>query len=756
MFGERLQKHPESLLEKIPQHFSNIHRAGLMLFASGLLHVGAYQEYLSAPKQIAELKMAAKAAKSDLETAAWLAKDLQLKAAQTYRQETAFEMFPRVERDILREFDSGKARVLSILYAIGYEEYFVEGVPMETIEKGSRNYDELLIKLRAMRQAQENPAQVTDEVLNSILAAQGEYNENQPSAFVLFAGEGGNCQARAKAIAMLLDDLFPEYRGSNWIKIEVYRGYTDSTGKKHPGHVRVILDIPGEDHYNVMEGKGVYSSPIQEDRVTRVEAHDVFVRGSAAAMGIVEGGVADNDYSPRRLGILYPDSPVRYLGKENGEGQWWPGISAPPVPAVPKGQKYYGLASGVDILDEAITDEQVEKLVALKKENAELPHRFEEFLQSHKGEGVEKTESVAITATGRVGIAKIIILPLSASQETRKQTETFVAELRKVRPDANFKILYGITAPDQKIAPLSDPDSEYIFLIPPTPELIAQYPVLPQKSRVIVKNLKTTLQERGVDPYNFSLTICDPVTSLEDLRVLNAFAGDTTNFHPHVNYVFDLPEEILEIPLSGYTSVYLQHPNTLEGKTLFPEGGRADVNFIHGAVPSVHMSDAADVKFTADLSEYEQNSLILGYGTEFSVSGWDVIEFVGPMEVQEGWKIDGPDDAYTDLRFDSGVSFGPGAFIGVQKDLSLHVKSSWVENIDPHIFDGLQKEIHIVAMSEDPKAPSFYTDTDAIEKRIRAEVQFPPTVTMTVGNDWEHKYLKIIPKATEEQKGDVK
>lgn len=743
MFGDRIAKHTESLLEKIPQRFSNVHRAGLMLFA-GLLHVAAYDEYLSAPKQIAELKMAVKAAESDIATAAWFAKNTELKMLRGYREFDKSEWFSAIQQDLLEELSGDKGRAVPIARVLGNEEYFVEGVPISTFEKGTKHYDEIIAKLRSMRKSQEDPAQVTDEVLNAILAVQGEYDENQPSAITLFAGEGGNCQARAKAIAMLLDGLFPEYRESDWIKIEVYRGYVDSAGEEHLGHIRVVLDIPGEDHYSVMEGKEVYSSPRQEDNVTRVEAHDAFVRGSATAMGIVEGGVSDG-YEPRRLGILYPDSPVRYLGSENGEMQWWPEVSSS---TAQEEQEHYGLASGVDILDEAITDEQVERLVALKKENAELPHRFQEFLHAHEGEGVEMTESTVVTGTGRIGVTKVVILPLHVSPEIRSQTESFVAELRKTIPDAKFKLLYGITAVDQKIVPLSDPDSEYIFLIPPTPKLMAQYPTRSEMSRVIVKDVDAALQERGVDPAKFFISICDPVTSLEELRALNAFVAeaDESGYHPHVQYVLDFPEQIQDIPISGYTSVHLKRPDAFVGKHLFAEQSLVRVAFLHGALPSIHAEKQIDIIFTADLSGHGSNPLILGQDTEFSLAAWNTIEFVGTAIVQEGWKISGPDNGQSDLRFKGAVSFDSRAFNEVEQAISLQLKSSELQHIDPHVFDGLHKEIQILALSEDPDSSSFYTDTDEIEKRIRAEVIFPPTVTMTVMGDWTHRYLKIIPK----------
>ena len=746
MFGDRIAKHAESLLEKIPHRFSNIHRAGIMVFA-GLLHVAAYDEYLSAPKQIAELKMAAKAAESDIATAAWLAKDAELKMLRGYRKFDKSEWFSAIQQELLEELNGDNGGAVPIARVLGNEEYFVEGVTIGTFEKGTKHHDEIIAKLRLMRQAQEDPAQVTDEVLNAVLAAQGGYDENQPSAIALFAGEGGNCQARAKAIAMLLDELFPEYRGSNWIKIEVYRGYTDSAGKKHLGHIRVVLDIPGEDHYSVMEGKEVYSSPKQEDHVTRINVYDAFVRGSAAAMGIIEGGESDG-YEPRRLGILYPDSPVRYLGSENGETQWWPNISPP---AVQEGQKYYGLASGVTILDEAVTDEQIRVLVEQKKERENLSLRFEEFLRAHKSEGLEMTESTAVTAAGKAGVSKIIILPLSASQETRIQTEVFISEIRKARPDSMFKVLYGITAADQKIVPLADPDSEYIFLIPPTPELMAQYPVPLQRSTVIVKNLKIALQEHGIDPIKFVITICDPVTSLADLQALNAFVDNQSKGHVTVNYVLDLPEEVENIPLSGYTSMNVLRPDSLEGKMLSCNDGTLNVNLIHGALPSIQSEQEIDVIFSPDLSERGTSPLILGSGTEFSMVGSNVIQFYGATTVQEGWKIRGSGEGASDLRFNGYTSFGSRAFVGVERDINIQIKSESLGNIDPHVFDGLRKKIEIIAMAEKPDSFSFYTDTDVIEQRIRAEVQLPPTVTMTVEKGLMVRYLKIAPNEMEEE-----
>lgn len=190
MFGDRIAKHTESLLEKIPQRFSNIHRAGLMLFA-GLLHVAAYDEYLSAPKQIAELKMAAKAAESDIATATWFAKNTELKMLRGYREFDRSEWFSAIQQDLLKELGGDKGRTVSIARVLGNEEYFVEGVPVSTFEKGTKHHDEIIAKLRLLRQAQEVPAQVTDEVLNAILAVQGEYDENQPSAITLLLEKAG-------------------------------------------------------------------------------------------------------------------------------------------------------------------------------------------------------------------------------------------------------------------------------------------------------------------------------------------------------------------------------------------------------------------------------------------------------------------------------------------------------------------------------------------------------------------------------------
>lgn len=758
MFGDRRAEKPKSIIERIPEKFSVIHHAGVMLFA-GLLHAGAYHEYHNASKQIAELKMVAKVAESDIATMAWLARDMELKMGQSYRTLSNSQRFFGVQQNILQELNSGKARTLAISDVLGYEEYFVEGIPMETIEKGTINFLKAAQKLLEMRLKEEDPTLISDEVLNAMLAEQGEYDENQPSAFVLFAEGRGNCLARAKAEAMLVDYVFEENRGASWMNTEIYRGYIDATGKKQPGHIRLVLDFEGSDTWTVMEGHEVYEAPRLDDHVTRIEAHDAFVRGSAAAMGIVEGGGADYDYNPKRLGIRFPDSPIRYLGSEDGETQWWATLPAQPE----SGKQHYGLADGIDILDEAISDGQIRDLVELKKESAELPRRFEEFLRVHRGEGVEMTESSAITNSGRAGIAKVIILPLSASRETRIQTEAFVAQLRKAKPDAKFKLLYGITTTNQKIIPLSDPESEYIFLIPPTPELIAQYPVLPQRSRVVVKDLTIALQEKGIDPMKFSMTTCDPVTTLENLQALNAFVEDAVNLHPHVAYILDLPEEITEIPISAHTDVISRFGKALEGKTLFPTRGDLDVSLFHGALPSIHSKEHFTINFGADLSEHGLNSFILGFGTEFSLGNTGSFTFYGPTSVEEGWKLYGPkfknNRFGSTLTFDDDVFLGSRAFAGVDQDIAIEMANSSLKNVDPHVFDGLHNDIYLYARTEvqnpDPELFSDnYIDTDVIEQRIRAEVRMPSTVTMTVVDDWAHRYLRIAPNKEMEQKGD--
>lgn len=749
MFGERLSKKTEAGIEKNTGEFSIIHRAGLMLFA-GLLHVGAYHEYLSAPKQIAEIKMVIKAAESEAETRRWLAEDARLKKLQAGRQHERSDWLSLVQKDIYTELESGKGHTIPISSVLGYEAYFVEGVPIETIEKGLVHFQEVAQRLVEMR-AKEDPTLVYDDVLNAVLAEQGEYDENQSSGLVLFATGRGNCLARAEADAMLLDYVVPENRGTDWLQTELYRGYTDATGKKHLGHIRLVLNFEGSDTLTVMEGHEAYDVPRVDDHVTRLEAHEAFVRGSAIAMGIntMEQRVSDG-YEPQRLGIVFPDSPVRYLGSEDGSTQWWAG-KAPEPPK--EGEQYRGIASDVNVLDEAITDEDVKKLVEQKKEKTEPSHRFEAFLEAHKNEGVEMTESTVVANRGIVGSAKSIILPLNVPPETRRQTEAFVAELRKATPDATFKLLYGITANDQKITPLADPNAEYIFLIPPTPKLMEGYSLLPSKDRVIVKNVQMAIREKGIIPGEAMLSICDPVTSLADLQGLNAFIEE--GHAPHIVFGLDLPEEIMDIPLHGYSSVHLKHADALEGKTLSLTEGHISVAYIQGSMPSLRGKNI-NIDFWPMSAEQGQRSLILGAGTEIS-GNWINMRFNGPVIIQEGWKAHEyspvpEDEKYaTALDFYHEVSFGARAFAGIQTPVDIYEKYPSYGDIDPQMFDGLSLGVKMWALSIDGKK---FLDIDSLEKRMHSEVQIPSSVTMSAekGKYMHEDFLHFTPGSSSDQK----
>lgn len=753
MFGERRAEKSKSIIERVPEKFSVIHHAGVILFA-GLLHAGAYHEYHSASKQIAEMKMVLNDAKSDVETLRWLVKHTELKMGQSYRTFSDSEIFSGVQQNILQELNSGKERTVAISDVLGYEEYFVEGIPMETIEKGTINFLEVANTLLKMRVKEEDPSLVSDEVLNAMLAERGEYDENQPSAFVLFAEGRGNCIARAKAEAMLVDYVFKEHRGTNWMQTELYRGYTDATGKEHPGHIRLVLDFEGSDTLTVMGGSHVYEAPRRDDHVTRIEAHDAFVRGSAAAMGIVEGGGADYDYNPQRLGIRFPDSPIRYLGSEDGETQWW--ANKPDSPE--EGAKYFGLAHSIDVLDEAVTNEQVEALIVQKKEKADLIHRFESFLDAHKAEGVVTTESRAVVTGGTyIGTTKVVILPLNASQKTRTETEDLVLELRKAMPDATIKILYGITSADQKILPISDPDAEYIFLKSPTEEQIKDRLELLREKAIYVKTLQVAIEENNVHPFDNKLVICDPIKSLSDLRTLNVLIDKSTR--KNILYALDLPEDVMEIPLSN-AAIVLQRSDALQGKTIIPDGIGISIGNIHGSLPSIRAENDALVSLYANPSKEGQDMLLLGPGTEIHTSKYFEFIFYGPTTVQEGWTANSVPGEITNqdifLTFRLKADFDSRAFAGIQRHIDVRIGDGLAHNFDPQAFDDIKQKVSVVATADDGLSfPTNAQDTDIniVEQRIRKNVQLSSDVIMTKKSDDQNfKYISFIPANKADQK----
>jgi hypothetical protein len=137
------------------------------------------------------------------------------------------------------------------------------------------------------------------ETLGWILKQQGDYNDGYNQLTDLLNSGVGECEARAKFIAAMVQAVFPEYVKNSQMKVEIFRGKVNESGVIQPGHVRVIIDLTAE-------GKGVIvlegDAPHHEMNPTDIAKHQeiggrevtaMAVKSFAVKTGLTTWGVED-------------------------------------------------------------------------------------------------------------------------------------------------------------------------------------------------------------------------------------------------------------------------------------------------------------------------------------------------------------------------------------------------------------------------------------------------------------------------------
>lgn len=560
--------------------------AGLLAF-SGLLHVKMMDEYRHQDEIMHDLRETIARAKE-------MVLDERDDLVIPYREAKHPTAFHTIQRDVRYAFAHEDMVRMNIRSVLGYEEYFVEGVSFEDLEKGQKKYDALVLKYQALRlQGWE-----IEDIVNEMLKERGEYEKEQTSMFLLLVRGKGNCQARAKLFASLLQDVFPEYDTNDWVLLEVYRGYVDALGEEHPGHVRVVLNFSDTKTWVVVEGNAISDEPRIADNIPRPSAQEVFVEGSARAMHVLPeetrfgflNAPSSDQHSPLSLsphhnpGIVYPESSVPWLGSADESETWIPRGTETSIDSQNVGWADVG---GVPFSIRVEPLETLSKQVEKDRAYGAALSRVKAVIDQYADQGVrfDVAEMSLIEDHGEKKI--VVIFPLSASEQARRAVEAARAKMLKENPEYHLWIFYEVTREDEALVPLVNPNERYLFATVPTEEqmknagsiFVSDVDVLQRDAQW--KTFREDQQRWDGSFYNQNILLHHALTlpTDADLRRL-----------PFFRALIDISPEASQITFpSG--DLFLRNPRALEGKTVHLEDG-STLLALEGALPNIHKNNS--------------------------------------------------------------------------------------------------------------------------------------------------------------------
>jgi hypothetical protein len=231
-------------------------------------------------------------------------------------------------------------------------------------------------------------------------------------------------------------------------------------GEEHAGHVRLVLVNPADNNRWIIEGRHVIAKDIVPDDVVRVQAHEVFVMGTAATLGLIKGeGIqmeplgGKKDKTP---GILFPHSAAMYVSEEDmvrGEAT-----------------KRGGMRVQTITLRKKIADQELEEHTNERKEffkeYTKLLEDLRSLVEAHKGDGMELYENEAHPLT--------LIIPTSLTAQERSGALDIVARMKKDERGLVPTVFLGI-ASEKVVDTLPKGMDNMVFLVTPSPEQVRKY-----------------------------------------------------------------------------------------------------------------------------------------------------------------------------------------------------------------------------------------------------------------------------------------
>lgn len=550
--------------------------AGVLAF-SGLAHLAVIDGYRHKDEIMQEMHETIARAKN-------VALDTRDALVIPYHKATNPVLFRTIERDVKYAVEHKDTIRVNIRSVLGYEEHFVEGIPLNEIEKGQEKYDALVLRYQLLR----TKGWEIEDILDEMLKERGEYEEDQTSMFRLLAQGKGNCQARAKLFSSLIQDVFPEYDTSNWVRVEVYRGYIDELNEEHDGHVRVVLEFADKKYWTVVEGNKISKQPQVTDDIPRPSAQEVFVDGSARALQVLpeesrfgflnqpSEGEGDLLTVPRHVnpGIIYPESSVPWLGTADEAEPW-----------IPRGNETSIDSSGkwnAGIPPPSIKIEPPQTLIKqIRKDQAygAAVSRAEASIAQYANQGVriDSFEQPWLSESAAERLA--VIVPLSASQDARLAAEKARADMLSENPKHRLWIFYEVTNEQEVVTPLTDPNASYLFSSYPTTEQFKN------AGSIYVPDVETFQRDPRWKKLDNEYPGLSNVTVFRAVALSDTF--DTNNL-PSFRALIDVPDDHSTITFPPGMFM-LRNPQSLEGKTVkFSEYIGV---YLNGRLPNIHLDN---------------------------------------------------------------------------------------------------------------------------------------------------------------------